>query len=141
MNVRYCWEYNMTVAMERNSKDMHGIKPMPPIVIIIDDLEHILTKETEACIVRIAQIGGLMGIHLIINASPSAVTPLIKANFETRLDFVETGKMLFYLRRGDKGHLLYSFLTEPETVQMVLEEAGYVRNKHVSDSSERIRTN
>ena len=118
------WEYNMILdTMKMNGKDLHDMKPMPPIVVVIDDLEHILTEETETCIVRIAQLGGRAGIHLIITASPSDVTPLMKANFEDRLDFIETGKMLFRTCKwGDKDHLLYSFLAEPETVRLVRNE-------------------
>ena len=125
INVSFRWEYNMILdTLQRNSKDLHGMKPMAPIVIVIDDLEHILTEETETCIVHIVQFGGSADIHLIITASPSAVTPLIKANFETRLDFVETGKMLLYTSAGgdSEEHVLYSFLAEPETARMVLKE-------------------
>ena len=124
LNVGFLWEHNMVLdTMERNGKDLHGMKPMPSIVIVIDDLENILTEETESNIVRIAQFGGSAGMHLFITASPSNVTPLMKANFEDRLDFIETGKMLFRTCKwGAKDHLLYSFLAEPETVRLVLNE-------------------
>ena len=124
IDVRFRWEFNMILdTMERNGKDLRGMKPMPPIVIVIDDLEHILTEETESSIVRIAQLGGRAGIHLFITASPSDVTPLMNVNFDTRLDFIETGKMLFHKREwGAKDHVLYSFWADPEIARMVLGE-------------------
>lgn len=124
IDVSIRWEFNMILdTMKRNGKDLHGMEPMPPIVIVIDDLEHILTEETESSIVRIAQLGGRAGIHLFITASPSDVTPLMDVNFDTRLNFVETGKMLFHTREwGAKDHVLYSFFADPEIVRMVLKE-------------------
>ena len=93
------------------------------LTVYFRDLEHILTEETESSIVRIAQLGGRAGIHLFITASPSDVTPLMNVNFDTRLDFIETGKMLFHKREwGAKDHVLYSFWADPEIARMVLGE-------------------
>ena len=124
IDVRFRWEFNMVLdTMERNGKDLHGMKPMPSIVIVIDDLEHILTEETESIIVRIAQLGGSAGMHLFITASPSNVTPLMNVNFDNRVEFVETGKMLYHSHEwGVKDHVLYSFLADPEISRMVLKE-------------------
>ena len=100
-----------------------GMKPMPSIVIVIDDLENILTEETESNIVRIAQFGGSAGMHLFITASPSNVTPLMNVNFDNRVEFVETGKMLYHSHEwGVKDHVLYSFLADPEISRKVLKE-------------------
>lgn len=124
LNVGFLWEHNMVLdTMERNGKDLHGMKPMPSIVIVIDDLENILTEETESNIVRIAQFGGSAGMHLFITASPSNVTPLMNVNFDNRVEFVETGKMLYYSHEwGVKDHVLYSFLADPEISRKVLKE-------------------
>ena len=124
LNVGFLWEHNMVLdTMERNGKDLHGMKPMPSIVIVIDDLENILTEETESNIVRIAQFGGSAGMHLFITASPSNVTPLMNVNFDNRVEFVETGKMLYHSHEwGVKDHVLYSFLADPEISRKVLKE-------------------
>lgn len=68
-------------------------KPLPYIVLIIDELADLIMtrgKELEEKIVRIAQMARAVGIHLVIatqRPSVEVITGLIKANITTRISF------------------------------------------------------
>jgi S-DNA-T family DNA segregation ATPase FtsK/SpoIIIE len=68
-------------------------KPLPQIVVIIDelaDLMMIAAKEVEESICRVAQMGRAAGVHLVIaTQSPRAdvITGLMKANIPSRIAF------------------------------------------------------
>lgn len=70
-----------------------GVKRLPYIVIIIDELADIMashSKDVEAAIVRLAQMARAVGIHLIVSTqrpSVEVLTGLIKANITTRIAF------------------------------------------------------
>ncbi|MCX6767017.1 MAG: DNA translocase FtsK 4TM domain-containing protein [Candidatus Moranbacteria bacterium] len=70
-----------------------GVKRLPYIVIIIDELADIMashSKDVEAAIVRLAQMARAVGIHLIVSTqrpSVEVLTGLIKANITTRISF------------------------------------------------------
>jgi S-DNA-T family DNA segregation ATPase FtsK/SpoIIIE len=67
--------------------------PLPRIVVLIDELADLMmsaAEQTEATIVRLAQMARATGIHLVIatqRPSTDVVTGLIKANFPARLSF------------------------------------------------------
>jgi DNA segregation ATPase FtsK/SpoIIIE, S-DNA-T family len=72
-------------------------KKMPKIVIVIDELADLmmrdLRKDTEAAIMRLAQMARAVGIHLIIatqRPSVDVITGVIKANIPTRISFTVT---------------------------------------------------
>jgi S-DNA-T family DNA segregation ATPase FtsK/SpoIIIE len=70
-----------------------GEKPLPRIVVLIDELADLMMampEETERTLTRIAQMARATGIHLVVatqRPSTDVVTGLIKANFPARVSF------------------------------------------------------
>jgi DNA segregation ATPase FtsK/SpoIIIE, S-DNA-T family len=107
------WAVNeMTERYERmatlgvkNINDHHkrlgpeGLKDMPYIVIVIDELADLMMtagKDVEQLIARIAQMARAAGIHLIVatqRPSVDVITGLIKVNFPSRISFRVTSKV------------------------------------------------
>ncbi len=81
-------EYNRRILKEND-----GAKPLPRIVIIIDELIDLMLADgptTESFILPIAQKARAAGIHLIMSTnrfSPDIITGIIKANIPTRIAF------------------------------------------------------
>ncbi|HNS50974.1 MAG TPA: DNA translocase FtsK [Anaerolineae bacterium] len=76
-----------------------GQRPMPTIVVVIDELADLMMaagEEVERAICRLAQMARATGIHLVIaTQSPrvDVVTGLIKANFPARISFAVTSQV------------------------------------------------
>jgi S-DNA-T family DNA segregation ATPase FtsK/SpoIIIE len=74
-------------------------KPLPYIVIIIDELADLMMssdRELEYSITRLAQMGNAAGIHLVLatqRPSVSIISGLIKASFPARISFRVSSKM------------------------------------------------
>ncbi len=73
--------------------DELGLKRMPYLVLIIDELADIMLTtgaDVETALARIAQLSRAVGIHTIIatqRPSVNVITGMIKANFPTRIAF------------------------------------------------------
>ena len=92
-------EYNVRDLTGFNEKvlEMKGEenapKKMPQIVIIVDELAHLMMvapKDVESAICRLAQLARAAGLHLILatqRPSVNVITGLIKANMPSRVAF------------------------------------------------------
>lgn len=91
VGVRNISVYNQKVK-SKNDKE-NGLKPLPYIVVIIDELADLMAvagKEVELSIQRITQLARAAGIHLIVatqRPSTDVITGIIKANIPSRIAF------------------------------------------------------
>jgi DNA segregation ATPase FtsK/SpoIIIE, S-DNA-T family len=102
--VRNIDQYNRTFQkgqslslFEDNDEAEH--RPLPYIVIVIDELADLMmvdTNNVEQSITRLAQMARAVGIHLILatqRPSVDVITGLIKANFPARISFRVASKV------------------------------------------------
>jgi S-DNA-T family DNA segregation ATPase FtsK/SpoIIIE len=102
--VRNIEQYNRTFTkgqslslFENAEEEEH--KPLPLIVIVIDELADLMmvdTNNVEESITRLAQMARAVGIHLILatqRPSVDVITGLIKANFPARISFRVASKV------------------------------------------------
>src|SRR5213075_3539839 len=121
-------------------------KPLPYLVIIIDELADLMmvdTNNVEESITRLAQMARAVGIHLILatqRPSVDVITGLIKANFPARISFrvatkvdsrtildangaealLGRGDMLFLPPGTSRVHRVHApFVTEKEISEVV----------------------
>ena len=95
--VRNIDQYNRNIrlmlAEAGHSHDPEAPKPLPFIVVVIDELADLMmvaSNEVEESIARLAQMARAVGIHLILatqRPSVDVVTGLIKANLPSRISF------------------------------------------------------
>jgi S-DNA-T family DNA segregation ATPase FtsK/SpoIIIE len=100
--VRNIDQYNRNVHQaiaEQQTKDGETPKPLPFIVVVIDELADLMmvaSNEVEESIARLAQMARAVGIHLILatqRPSVDVITGLIKANLPTRIAFRVASKI------------------------------------------------
>ncbi len=95
MSMRYkrFAEHDVRDIKGYNKKLEPGEKPMPQIVIVIDELADLMMVapgEVEDSICRLAQLARAAGMHLVIatqRPSVNVITGIIKANIPTRIAF------------------------------------------------------
>jgi DNA segregation ATPase FtsK/SpoIIIE, S-DNA-T family len=103
--VRNIDQYNRTfqkaqsLSLFDNVEEGVEHKPLPYLVIVIDELADLMmvdTNHVEESITRLAQMARAVGIHLILatqRPSVDVITGLIKANFPARISFRVASKV------------------------------------------------
>src|SRR3989304_5945626 len=136
---------------ERNENGDENFKPLPYILVFIDELADLMmlsASEVEDSICRIAQMGRAVGIHLIISTqrpSVKIITGLIKANIPSRIAFMVASNVDSRVildcpgaeKLVGKGDMLYLpyYSNRPERIQGAFVTSneiemitGYIRN-------------
>jgi S-DNA-T family DNA segregation ATPase FtsK/SpoIIIE len=78
---------------DENPIDEEALKPLPFILILIDELADLMMLEkgnVEEAVTRLAQMARAVGMHLVLatqRPSVDVITGLIKANFPSRISF------------------------------------------------------
>ncbi|AKK20301.1 DNA translocase FtsK [Candidatus Liberibacter africanus] len=109
ISVRNIKNYNERVASMNVNESDEDLRPMPYIVIVVDemaDLMMVAGKEIEGAIQRLAQMARAAGIHLIMatqRPSVDVITGTIKANFPIRISFQVTSKIDSRTILGEHG--------------------------------------
>ncbi len=102
--VRNIEQYNRTFQKGQSLSLFDNVeetehKPLPYIVIVIDELADLMmvdTNNVEEAITRLAQMARAVGIHLLLatqRPSVDVITGLIKANFPARVSFRVASKV------------------------------------------------
>jgi S-DNA-T family DNA segregation ATPase FtsK/SpoIIIE len=144
VGVRNIETFNERVLKEkvtiRSSEE--PLKPLPYIVVIIDELADIMmvsSFEVENSIARLAQLSRAIGIHLILatqRPSVDVITGVIKANFPARISFQVSSKVdsrtvldtIGAEKLLGKGDMLFM---PPGSSKLIRAQGAYVRDAEI----------
>jgi len=153
--VRNIEQFNVEVdASSKRGSDSNGdeeAKPLPYIVVIIDELADLMmvsARDVEESITRLAQMARAVGIHLVLatqRPSVDVITGLIKANFPSRISFrvsskvdsrtiIDSNGAEQLLGQGDMLFL------PPGTSRLVRVHGAYVDEKEVKRIADFVRS-
>ncbi|MDF7672345.1 DNA translocase FtsK [Lactobacillus sp. ESL0701] len=86
-------EFNEKVRLNNQDKTKPAMKPLPYILVVVDELSDLMMvggHDVEGAIVRLGQMARAAGIHMILatqRPSVDVITGLIKANVPSRISF------------------------------------------------------
>ena len=151
--VRNIDQYNELLRNERKSGDSEEEepeKPLPYIVLVIDELADLMmvsSKEVEASIARLTAKARAVGIHLILatqRPSVDVITGVIKSNLPSRVAFKVASKFDSHTIIGKNGaeQLLGNgdmLFVPPGTSLPIRAHGAYVSEKETQDIVEHLK--
>ncbi len=150
--VRNIEQYNAEIgALAKHASAEDDVKPLPYIVVIIDELADLMmvsARDVEESITRLAQMARAVGIHLVLatqRPSVDVITGLIKANFPSRISFRVSSKVdsrtIIDANGAEQllgeGDMLF---LPPGTSRLVRVHGTYVDEKEVKRISDFVRS-
>lgn len=142
--IRKANEKPLTLFPEKEVNEEEQEKPLPYILIVIDELADLMMLErqgVEANVIRLAQMARAVGIHLVLatqRPSVDVITGLIKANFPARISFrvatrVDSRTVLDVMGAEHllgKGDMLF---LPPGTSRLLRVHGAFVTETEISD--------
>ncbi|MBI4003541.1 MAG: DNA translocase FtsK [Candidatus Omnitrophica bacterium] len=131
-----------TSAAEGEAEPEDGGRPLPYLVIVIDELADLMmvaSQDVEGAITRLAQLSRAVGLHMILatqRPSVDVITGVIKANFPARIAFQVASKVdsrtILDMNGADKllgrGDLLF---LRPGTAKPIRAQGAFVTDAEI----------